>query len=134
MDPLRHEVAMPRLQLRAWMARERGELEFEELVDVQRAVLVALEKPVVARVVLVRVHGAGLDQVLRPRIVAVTREERVVEVEEGEARWAHACIAALSNGTVTGRPVSSEYWSIASSAAMSEPMSRRACVSRYEET
>ncbi len=42
-----------------------------------------------------------------------------------------AASAAFTSGTVIARPVSSEYRSSESSAAMSEPMSRRAWLSRY---
>jgi hypothetical protein len=124
-----HELRVPGVELGARPAGDGGELEVEELVDVERAVLVALVEPFVLRVVVARVQDALLDQELRPLVIAVAIEQRVVEVEEGELAL-HPCIAALSSGTVTGRRVSSEYWSMASSADMSEPMSRRAWVRR----
>ena len=108
-----HELVVPGVELRARAPRDRRQLEVEELVDVERAVLVALVEPLVLRVVLVGMQHALLDQELRPRVVAVAVEERVVEVEERELHrepsiGRSGCSAALSSGTVTGRPVSSE--------------------------
>ena len=97
---------MPLVQHRAGAVGDGGELEVEELVDVERAVLVALEEPLVLRVVGLGLEHALLDEVLRPEIVAVALEQRVVQVEEDELLL--HCIAALSSGTVIGRPVSIE--------------------------
>ena len=102
-----HEILVPCLESLARMLRERRELEREELVDVERAVLVALREPEVLRVELRRMKDPFLDEELGPFDIAVAFEERVVEVEERELHAA-APNAALSSGTVTARPVSSE--------------------------
>ena len=126
---------MPAIEERARAIGDRRELEVEELVDVERAVLVALVEPLVLRVVVVRVEHALLDQELRPGVVAVAVEECVVEIEEGELHVGgparrSGCSAVFRSGSVIGRPVSSEYRSSESSAAMSDPMSRRKRLSR----
>ena len=79
-----HELAMPRVEHGARMARQRLQLEVEELVDVERAGLVLLVELVVARFVDLAVEHALLDQELRPLEIAVAREQRVVEIEERE--------------------------------------------------
>src|SRR5206468_10060690 len=82
--PVAHEFAVPFVQFLAGVARERGELEFEKLVDVEPALLVLAEETVVLRLVFGALEHAALDEVLRPLVVAVPREQRVVEVEESE--------------------------------------------------
>src|SRR5882672_1056298 len=77
-----HEFGVPFVELPARVTRERGELEFEKLVDVEGALLVLQEKTVVLRFVFGALEHAALDQELRPLVVAVPREQRVVEVEE----------------------------------------------------
>ena len=79
-----HELVVPGVELGARAPRDGRELEIEEVVDVERAVLVALVEPLVARVVLARMQHAFLDEELRPGVVAVAIQERVVEVEERE--------------------------------------------------
>src|SRR5262245_5004385 len=79
-----HERGVPGVELPARMARERNELEIEELVDIERAGLVLAEELVVLRLVALAVEHAALDQELRPLVIAVTGEKRVVEVEERE--------------------------------------------------
>ena len=66
-----HEVGVPAVELVARMRRERRELEVEELVDVERAVLVALVEPLVLRVVFAGMQHALLDQELRPRVIGI---------------------------------------------------------------
>ena len=106
------------------------QLEVEVVVDVERALLVVVVEPVVLALVLLALEDAALDEVLRPAVVAVAVEQGVVEVEERELHVSSGCSAAFRSGTVIGRPVSSEYRSSASSAWMSEGMSRRAWVRR----
>ena len=57
--------------------------------------------------VFLRVQYAFLDEELGPGNVAVAVDQRVVKVEERELH-ADPCIAAFSNGTVTGLRFSSE--------------------------
>src|SRR5258706_16214382 len=77
-----HEFGVPFVELLARVTRERGELEFEKLVDVEGALFVLQEKAVVLRLVFGALEHAALDQELRPLVVAVPREKGVVEVEE----------------------------------------------------
>src|SRR5262245_36877805 len=79
-----HEFTVPGVELGARMARQRLQLEIEELMDVQRAGLVLVVELLVARFVDFAVEHALLDQELGPLEIAVAREQRVVEVEEDE--------------------------------------------------
>ncbi len=102
---------MPGVELGARVARERRELELQELEDVERAPLVLREELVVPRLVRRAVEHAALDQELRPLVVAVAGEERVVEVEEDEVhahRRSSAASASRTRGSVTGRLSMSE--------------------------
>src|SRR5439155_7935526 len=135
-----HEFAVPFVQLLAGVARERGELEFEGLADVERALLVLAEETVVLRLVFGALEPAALDQELRPLVVAVPREQRVVQIKERQfqatvlSRQRLAASskpsASFSRGSVIGRLRCSEYLSRASSAAICVPMSRSKCVRR----
>src|SRR5581483_8829108 len=79
---LAHEIAVPGVELGARAARERRQLEVEELEDIQGPGLVPAEELVVARLVPGTVEHAAPDQELRPGVVAVAREQGVVEIEE----------------------------------------------------
>ncbi len=81
-DAQPHEFAVPLLELLARVARQRLQLEVEELVDVQRARLVLLVELLVARLVHLAVEHPLLDQELRPLEVAVAGKEGVVQVEK----------------------------------------------------
>src|SRR2546430_1420330 len=108
-----HEFSVPFVQRLAGVTRERGELEFEGLADVERAFLVLAEETVVLRLVFGAIEHAALDEELRPFVVAVSREQRVVEIEERQfqvpvlARQRRAASsrpsASLSSGSVIGR-------------------------------
>ena len=63
------------------MARERLQLKVEELVDVERARFVLLVESEIARLVELAIEHTLLDQELGPFEVAVSREQRVVQVE-----------------------------------------------------
>src|SRR5688572_23379 len=118
-DLARHVVAVPGVELRARVARQRLELEIEERVDVERARLVLLEELLVARLVDLAVEHLLLDQELRPLEIAVAREQRVVEIKQNQSLAQSSALVAASGlpavysssrarGTVTGRLVSSE--------------------------
>lgn len=80
-DEFVEELFAPRVQLVPGVARERRELEVEERLDVERArVVVVVEAPHA-----LDVHRAVAREQFAPEEIAVAREQRVVEVEEGEA-------------------------------------------------
>ena len=83
-DALGHELGVPGVEVSAPVAGERLQLEIEEFEDVQRAGFVLLEKLGVAALESVAVENPFVDQVLGPFVVAVTGEQGVVEIEEGE--------------------------------------------------
>ena len=114
-DLARHELAVPRVEHGARMARQRLQLEIEKLVDVERARLVLLVELLVARFVHLAVEHALLDQELRPFEVAVAGEQRVVEIEEGETPAQPASPGAVS--PIAGVPARSR----ASSSARAAP-------------
>ena len=80
-----HELGVPALELCGGVRGERAQREAEELVDVERAGLVLLVVGAVLRLVGRALQHAAVDQELAPLVVAVAGEERVVEVEEGQA-------------------------------------------------
>ena len=96
---------MPAVELRPRIARERGELEVEELADIERAGLVLREEFVVLRLVDATVEHALLDQELRPLVVAVAGEEGVVEVEENEIHGALELHAMRGQSRFPRRPL-----------------------------
>jgi hypothetical protein len=60
---------------------QRAELKLEKGVNVERAGLVIGEEAGVAAFVRFSVQHAGFDQKLRPTVIAVTCDQRVVEIE-----------------------------------------------------
>ena len=83
-DPARHEILVPAGKLSAGVRGERPQGEAEELVDVEGAGGVLLVVGAVLRLVGLALEHAAVDQELAPLVVAVTREERVIEVEQGQ--------------------------------------------------
>src|SRR5262249_33601757 len=139
LHPRAHELGVPAIELLARMARERRELEVEELVDVEAPFLVLAEEVVVLRLVRGAVEHTALDQELRPLVVAVPGQQRVVQVEQRELGLSHPRrvspaserSASLSSGRGIGRLRCSEYRASASSIAICVPMSRSKCPRRY---
>ena len=109
------------------MTGQRGELEVQKLVDVERAGLVLLVKLDVLGFLQLAVDNAFADQELRPFEVGIAGEQGVVEVEKGEVHEAVSWLSSSrSSGRVTARFCSSVYWSRATMMADSVRMSRGA--------
>jgi hypothetical protein len=75
------EFLAPGVELRARVACQRGELEVEEDVDIQRAGLVLLVELHIFRGVHFAIEYALADEKLRPLEVGVAGEQGVVEVK-----------------------------------------------------
>ena len=84
-DALAHELAVPGVERLGRVVGERPQRKAEEFVDVQRAGLVLLVERTVLRFVVGALEHAAIDQELAPLVVAVAGEQRVVEVEQGQA-------------------------------------------------
>ena len=123
-----HIVGMPGVDFGARPMRQRRQGEQQVFVNVERAGLVALVEIVIFAVELDRIHDPPRHQIAAPGMVAVDRQQCVVEVEQGQVHsgsdWLRLS-SSRSSGTVSGRLVCSDRRSSASSSAISEVMSRR---------
>lgn len=72
--------------------RKRAHIELAELANPHRSCLVARIHVSVARRKFVSIKDALLDQKVAPQHIAVTREQRVVQVEECEFLARHLVV------------------------------------------
>ena len=124
-----HELLMPAIQHLARVARQRVQLEVEELVDIQRAGLVLIVEMLVLRLVKFTVDHAQANQELRPFEIAVAIQQRVVQVKQGQLQF-FCPITSFKSGTVGWRFSRRHCASSASSTASSDGRSRRPWRSR----
>ena len=111
-----HVLDVPGVELGAAVAGERGELEGEEFMDVERAGLVLLVELDIFRFLHFAVDDALADQELRPFEIGVAGKKGVVEVKEskvhgcgrtGSERWKAAVypVDAIGRRFLPDRPV-----------------------------
>src|SRR5579871_4947105 len=97
-NPVLHEFAVPGIELAAGMARQRFQLEIQEFVYIEGTGFVLLVKLNIARFIYFTIEYTLLDQELSPFKVAVTGEEGIVEIKQGQIHD----IAAWSNSRTNG--------------------------------
>ncbi len=84
-DARAHEFRVPAREVLGRVVGERAQREAEVLMDVERAGLVLLVVHAVLRLVGGALDHALVAHELAPLVVAVAGEQRVVEVEQGQA-------------------------------------------------
>jgi hypothetical protein len=96
-DARAHEFGMPARELVGRVVGERAQGEAQVFVDVERAGDVLLVVDAVLRLVLRAVDHAPVAHELAPFVVAVAGEQRIVEVEQGQAHAARESNVSLTN-------------------------------------
>ena len=88
-------------------AGERRELELQKFIDIEAAVKVILIKFVVFHAHKFGIDHAFLHQVLRPGVVGIGVDQRVVEIENGEVGHSASCCfkSWRSKGSVMRLPI-----------------------------
>ena len=81
---LTQERLAPGFELGAREARKKLHLEGKIALDVERSSLVGRREMADARAVVLDIEAADAHEEVRPRVGAVDRQQRVVEVEQGE--------------------------------------------------
>ena len=106
-----HKVGVPGVELLARERREQLHLEAHVSVDIEGTGAVLLREMLDACGVFRRVQAAVTHDVMRPGVCAVDRQQRVIEVEEGQphradSRASHnrgVCAHSRISGTVIER-------------------------------
>ena len=115
---------------------EGFQLKGQESVDIEPSCLVVSEKSGVLAFIGFAIDNAGFDEELAPAVVAVSAEQRVIEIEKRQplpGAFGHSnsrCNHSRINGTVIARFDASERRSSAASMARSARMSRFPCRSK----
>ncbi|MNT33434.1 hypothetical protein D3C72_1693620 [compost metagenome] len=114
-DDFAHEFLMPVGQVERRVRRQQAQHELGGLFGGEFAAVVAVHQVVVLAAGFVGIaRAACAGQIVGPLIVAIQRQQGVVQVEQGETSGSHvrcesgSASMARSNGRVMGRPVARE--------------------------
>jgi hypothetical protein len=80
----RHELAVPGVEGRTRVPRERFQLKIEELVYIEGARSVLVVKALITCFIDFPIEHVLFDQKLRPLEITVARKQSVIQIEQGE--------------------------------------------------